>query len=103
MRSWPPCAAAPSARRPPGQQVNVLLGPGLNTKRSPLDGRDFEYYSEDPYLGGKMAAAFIRGVQENGISACPKHFAANSQELLRMTSDGVVDERTPAGAVPDQL
>lgn len=76
------------------QQVNVLLGPGLNTKRSPLDGRDFEYYSEDPYLGGKMAAAFIRGVQENGISACPKHFAANSQELLRMTSDSVVDERT---------
>ena len=76
------------------QQVNVLLGPGLNTKRSPLGGRDFEYYSEDPYLGGKMAAAFIRGVQENGISACPKHFAANSQELLRMTSDSVVDERT---------
>ena len=76
------------------QQVNVLLGPGLNTKRSPLGGRDFEYYSEDPYLGGKMAAAFIRGVQENGISACPKHFAANSQELLRMSSDSVVDERT---------
>ena len=75
------------------QQVNVLLGPGLNTKRSPLGGRDFEYYSEDPYLGGKMAAAFIRGVQENGISACPKHFAANSQELLRMTSDSVVDQR----------
>ncbi len=75
------------------QQVNVLLGPGLNTKRSPLGGRNFEYYSEDPYLSGKMAAAFIRGVQENGISACPKHFAANSQELLRMASDSVVDMR----------
>lgn len=76
------------------QGVNVLLGPGLNTKRNPLGGRNFEYFSEDPYLSGKLAAAFIRGVQKNGIAACPKHLAANSQELLRMTSDSVVDERT---------
>ncbi len=76
------------------QNVQVLLGPGLNTKRSSLCGRSFEYYSEDPYLAGKMAAGFIRGVQENGISACAKHFAANSQEMLRMCSNSVVDERT---------
>lgn len=76
------------------QGVNVLLGPGLNTKRSPLCGRSFEYYSEDPYLAGKLAAGFIRGVQENGVSACAKHFCANSQEMLRMSSDSVMDERT---------
>ncbi|MGI6107525.1 MAG: beta-glucosidase [Lachnospiraceae bacterium] len=74
--------------------VNVLLGPGLNTKRSPLGGRDFEYFSEDPYLAGKMAAACVRGVQSSGISACPKHFAANSQELRRMASNSVMDGRT---------
>ena len=76
------------------QGVQVLLGPGLNTKRSPLCGRSFEYYSEDPYLAGKLAAGYIRGVQKNGVSACAKHFAANSQELLRMHSDSVMDERT---------
>ncbi|MBQ2953737.1 MAG: glycoside hydrolase family 3 C-terminal domain-containing protein [Clostridia bacterium] len=76
------------------QDVQVLLGPGLNTKRSPLCGRSFEYYSEDPYLAGKMAAGFIRGVQRMGVNACAKHFCANSQELLRMHSDSVVDERT---------
>ena len=76
------------------QSVHVLLGPGLNTKRSGLCGRSFEYYSEDPYLAGKLAAGFVRGVQKNDVSACVKHFAANSQELLRMHSDSVMDERT---------
>ena len=76
------------------QEVSVLLGPGLNTKRSPLCGRDFEYFSEDPYLSGKMAAGYVRGIQSNGIAACPKHFAVNSQELRRMASDSVLDERT---------
>ena len=76
------------------QEVAVLLGPGLNTKRSPLCGRNFEYFSEDPYLSGKMAAAYVRGIQSEGISACPKHFAVNSQELRRMASDSMVDERT---------
>lgn len=74
--------------------VHVLLGPGLNMKRSPLCGRNFEYFSEDPYLAGKMAAAYIRGIQKNGVAACPKHFAVNSQELRRMSVNEVVDERT---------
>lgn len=76
------------------QDVHVLLGPGLNMKRSPLCGRNFEYFAEDPYLAGKMSAAFIRGIQSSGTSACPKHFAVNSQELRRMSMDSVVDERT---------
>lgn len=76
------------------QGVNVLLGPGLNMKRSPLCGRNFEYFSEDPYLAGKMAAAYIRGIQSQGVYACPKHFAVNSQELRRMAMNAVVDERT---------
>ena len=76
------------------QDVCVLLGPGLNIKRSPFCGRNFEYFSEDPYLAGKMAAGYIRGIQANGVSACPKHFAANNTELRRMASNSVMDERT---------
>ena len=74
--------------------VNVILGPGLNIKRSPLCGRNFEYFSEDPYLAGKMVAGYIRGIQSRGVAACPKHFAVNSQEKERMAMDAVVDERT---------
>lgn len=76
------------------QEVDVLLGPGLNMKRSPLCGRNFEYFSEDPYLAGKMAASYIRGIQSKGVYACPKHFAVNSQELRRMAMNSVLDERT---------
>ncbi|HAD53606.1 MAG TPA: glycosyl hydrolase [Lachnospiraceae bacterium] len=76
------------------QGVGLVLGPGVNLKRNPLCGRNFEYFSEDPYLAGKLAAGFIRGTEAQGVGTSLKHFAANSQEASRFTSDSVLDERT---------
>ena len=74
--------------------VNMVLGPGMNIKRNPLCGRNFEYYSEDPQVAGHMASGLIEGIQSQGVAATPKHFALNSQELRRQASNSVVDERT---------
>lgn len=76
------------------EQVSLLMGPGINIKRSPLCGRNFEYFSEDPYLAGKLACAYIHGLQSKGVGACLKHFACNNQETRRMSADSRVDERT---------
>ena len=84
-------AIGEEARR---QAVDVVLGPGVNIKRHPLCGRNFEYFSEDPVVSGELGAAMVRGIQSRGVGACLKHFAANSQEHARMVSDSVVDERT---------
>ncbi len=76
------------------QEVDVVLGPGVNIKRDPRCGRNFEYFSEDPYLAGEMGASYVNGVQKHNVGTSLKHFCANSQEYKRMTVDSVVDERT---------
>lgn len=81
-------------REAKNEGVNILLGPGVNIKRSPLCGRNFEYFSEDPYLAGSLGIEYVKGVQENGVGVCTKHFAANNQEYNRRLIDVIIDERT---------
>ena len=76
------------------ENVNMVLGPGINIKRSPLCGRNFEYFSEDPYLAGQLAANYVSGMQSLGVATCVKHYACNNQEKRRQTSSSIIDERT---------
>ncbi|WP_043635389.1 glycoside hydrolase family 3 C-terminal domain-containing protein [Nonomuraea candida] len=96
--SWDPALArrvgAALAREASALGVDVVLGPGVNIKRSPLCGRNFEYFSEDPYLTGVMGAAVVTGIQSRGVGACVKHFAVNNQETDRMRVSADVDEQT---------
>lgn len=82
------------AQEAKNQKAGLVLGPGINIKRNPLCGRNFEYFSEDPVVAGRMGAALINGIQSEGIGACLKHFACNNQEYDRFNSNGVIDERT---------
>ncbi|MCR5154573.1 MAG: glycoside hydrolase family 3 C-terminal domain-containing protein [Lachnospiraceae bacterium] len=95
--SWNPEAVSKMAKgianEAVSEHVAVVLGPGINMKRSPLCGRNFEYFSEDPYLAGTLGTAYVKAVQEAGIGTCLKHFACNSQETRRFTSNSLVDER----------
>ncbi|MBR6308848.1 MAG: glycoside hydrolase family 3 C-terminal domain-containing protein [Lachnospiraceae bacterium] len=95
--SWNPevtaAMATAIAREAKKEKVSIVLGPGTNIKRSPLCGRNFEYYSEDPFLAGKLAGSFINSMQKEGVGTSLKHFAANSQETRRMSSNSEVDER----------
>ena len=75
------------------EKVGVILGPALNIKRSPLCGRNFEYFSEDPLLSGEIAAGLVRGIQSRNVGACLKHYLANNQERARVSSSSVIDER----------
>ena len=72
---------------------NVLLGPGVNIYRTPLNGRNFEYMGEDPYLASRMVVPYVQGVQQNGVAACVKHYALNNQEINRHTTNVIVDDR----------
>ena len=74
--------------------VDMLLVPAMNIKRTPLDGRNFEYYSEDPYLTGRLATEYVKGIKETGVLVCAKHFACNNQETNRFVQDSIVDEDT---------
>ncbi len=76
------------------QGISIILGPGINIKRSPLGGRNFEYFSEDPYLTGQLASAMVKSIEQQGIKTCLKHYAVNNQETNRMISDSIVDDRT---------
>ena len=77
-----------------GNGIQAILGPSFNLMRTPLNGRNFEYYGEDPVLAGETAAGFIRGCQSERVAACPKHLALNNQEICRTTGDSIIDERS---------
>ena len=85
------------------EKVGVILGPGANIKRSPLCGRNFEYFSEDPYLSGEIAKSHINGVQSQGIGTSLKHYAVNNQEYRRMSIDAIVDRARPARNLPGRF